>query len=106
MSENVKRESFSWEHSWQKLPKGGVIPEGGTSAAYETGSWRSYKPIFHPEACSHCLLCWVYCPDGAIRLEGDKVTGILYNYCKGCGICVHECPKEGALTLVLETVNA
>ena len=106
MTDSAKREPLVWERSWQKLPRGGVIPEGGTSAAYETGTWRSFKPIFNPDACSHCLLCWIYCPDAAIGLDGEKVTGILYDYCKGCGICVHECPKEGALTLVPDTIDS
>jgi len=37
------------------------------------------------------LLCWIYCPDGAIRQEGKQLV-VDYDYCKGCGICAHECP--------------
>jgi len=42
----------------------------------------------------------VFCPDGAIRWEsGGPVIDL--EYCKGCGICVVECPGR-ALVLVNE----
>ncbi|MEK7244234.1 MAG: 4Fe-4S binding protein, partial [Thermodesulfobacteriota bacterium] len=37
--------------------------------------------------------CWLYCPDVAVIREGD-VRRINYDYCKGCGICVVECPLD------------
>jgi pyruvate ferredoxin oxidoreductase delta subunit len=95
---------LDWQRSWEKIPRGGVIPAGGTSTAYETGTWRSFKPIWDAATCTHCLLCWVYCPDGAILVENDKVVGVAYEYCKGCGVCVHECPKEGAIAMAPEHV--
>jgi pyruvate ferredoxin oxidoreductase delta subunit len=42
----------------------------------------------------------MYCPDNAIRPEGDSFK-IFYKYCKGCGICAKECPKE-AISLLTE----
>ena len=35
--------------------------------------------------------CYYYCPDMAIRrvAGGYAVAG---DYCKGCGLCVQECP--------------
>ncbi len=74
------------------LTPGGIIPTGGTANEYVTGGWRSKKPIWKPEACVHCLTCWILCPDTAINAAKGKITGYNYNHCKGCGICVHECP--------------
>lgn len=43
--------------------------------------------------CIECDTCLVFCPDVAIaRAAGGGYT-IAYDYCKGCGICAHECPR-------------
>jgi Pyruvate/2-oxoacid:ferredoxin oxidoreductase delta subunit len=47
--------------------------------------------------CTFCDNCFQYCPDMAVR----RVTGgyaIAADYCKGCGLCVRECPT-GSLAL-------
>ena len=70
-------------------------------AAGKTGMWRVFKPVLNKEKCVKCLMCWVYCPEAAIkRLEDDSIE-IDYEYCKGCGICATECPR-GAITMVKE----
>lgn len=71
---------------------GAVITEPGSSARYETGSWRTFKPVVDAGKCNGCGLCWVYCPDAAIIKE--KPVSIDYRYCKGCGICANECPQK------------
>ena len=71
-----------------------------TTEENETGEWRSQRPVLDSEACNRCGLCWMYCPDQAVRPEGDSYR-ISYTYCKGCGICAEECPK-GAISLVVE----
>jgi len=71
-----------------------------TTEGNETGEWRSQRPVLDSETCNRCGLCWMYCPDHAIRPEGDSYR-ISYTYCKGCGICAVECPK-GAISLVVE----
>jgi len=87
---------------WKEIPIGLVL-EGGTSKKFETGDWRSDKPIWDPKKCTHCLICWIYCPDTAIIIKDGKVQGIDYRYCKGCGICAEECPpKIRAITMVRE----
>jgi len=91
-------------HTWKTIPPGGIIPEAGNSVEYNTGSWRTYRPVWDSEKCIHCLTCWILCPDSAIQAQGGKVTGIDYDHCKGCGICAHECPdKVKAITMVLES---
>ena len=87
---------------WKELPIGLVL-DAGTSREFETGDWRSDKPIWDAEKCTHCLICWVYCPDSEIIVKDGKVQGIDYKYCKGCGICAEECPpKVQAITMVRE----
>ena len=71
-----------------------------TTEGNETGDWRSQRPVLDYENCNRCGLCWMYCPDNAIKPEGDSYK-IDYKYCKGCGICNKECPK-GAITMVVE----
>ena len=45
-------------------------------------------------SCGTCIVCdncVVYCPDMAVkRVEGGYT--VLLDYCKGCGLCVKECP--------------
>ncbi|MBK8979917.1 MAG: FAD-dependent oxidoreductase [Planctomycetes bacterium] len=43
--------------------------------------------------CTRCDTCLVYCPEGIIRREAPGYE-VDYTYCKGCGICVEECPRR------------
>lgn len=44
--------------------------------------------------CTHCDTCLVYCPEGIVRRTTDGYE-LDHTYCKGCGICVSECPRKG-----------
>jgi 2-oxoacid:acceptor oxidoreductase gamma subunit (pyruvate/2-ketoisovalerate family)/2-oxoacid:acceptor oxidoreductase delta subunit (pyruvate/2-ketoisovalerate family) len=44
--------------------------------------------------CTQCDTCLVYCPEGVVR-RAESGYSLDYTYCKGCGICVHECPRKG-----------
>ena len=57
---------------------------------------------FNCGVCIHCDLCMIFCPDVAISLQenGDGYD-IALEYCKGCGVCVEECPR-GAMVMVRE----
>jgi len=91
------------EATYEKLPLAGVIEEAGTAHEYETGSWSTFRPVFHPEICIHCLFCWVYCPDSAILVnEKSEVIGIDYDHCKGCEICSVECPTKPEKAITIE----
>lgn len=50
--------------------------------------------------CIHCDSCVVVCPDLAIE-RADGGYRVLGDYCKGCGLCVKECPT-GAMDMVEE----
>lgn len=43
--------------------------------------------------CTQCDTCLVYCPEGIIRRAAPGYE-VDYSYCKGCGICVEECPRR------------
>ncbi|MFH0925971.1 MAG: 4Fe-4S binding protein [bacterium] len=90
------------EKGWKELPIGGIIVEPGNSDKYITGSWRSFRPIRDEEKCTNCLLCWIYCPDSAIKVKNGKVIEINMQHCKGCGICATECPIK-AITMEEES---
>jgi 2-oxoacid:acceptor oxidoreductase delta subunit (pyruvate/2-ketoisovalerate family) len=49
---------------------------------------------FHCGACISCDNCRLYCPDIAVRKSVEGEYSIDYDYCKGCGICVYECPRN------------
>ena len=70
----------------------GAVSEAGSMEKLYTGSWRTYAPITDFDACTHCHMCWIFCPDSAIVVEDGKKLGTDYQYCKGCGICATECP--------------
>lgn len=92
------------KETWKELTIGTINLNAGNSVVNLTGTWRSgRKPEFREEYCIQCFFCWVYCPHFAIKVEGDKVVGINYDYCTGCGLCSEECPpKEKAIIMVAE----
>lgn len=52
------------------------------------------KRCFNCGVCNMCDNCLVYCPDVAIARREDGFRYFIdYDYCKGCGVCVQECPR-------------
>ena len=52
--------------------------------------------------CLECDNCYGVCPDNAvIKLGPDQRYAIDLDFCKGCGLCVTECPS-GAIAMVPE----
>ena len=86
---------------WKDIPIGGLITDAGNSFRYKTGDWRSERPFVDKAKCINCLQCWVYCPDGSVLVENEKMAGYDYDHCKGCGICAHICPVK-AIEMVSE----
>ncbi len=89
------------KRSASELPKGDIL-DPGTAAEFETGSWRSEKPVWNSEKCIQCMFCWVACPDASILIKDGKVAGIDYEHCKGCGICSSECPVKPVKAILME----
>ena len=54
--------------------------------------------------CFECDNCFGVCPDNAvIKLGSGNRFKFNYDYCKGCGVCVAECPA-GAIEMVAEEI--
>lgn len=87
--------------NWKEVPIGGVVDTPASARQYETGTWRSNRPIVNHDKCINCMQCWLYCPDMSIKGETSeetrtkmKMTGIDLTYCKGCGTCAAICPVK------------
>ena len=79
---------------WQGLPLAGVVGPD-TSAQPRTGGWRTgVRPSVDLSACVNCLLCWLYCPDTAVLLDGTTFVGFDLDHCKGCELCAEVCPVD------------
>ena len=80
--------------SWSDLPIGGMA-DPTTAAQPRTGGWRTgLKPEVDLSRCVNCLICWLYCPDSAVLLDGTVFAGIDDEFCKGCELCAELCPTE------------
>ncbi|MBF0135056.1 MAG: NAD(P)-binding protein [Magnetococcales bacterium] len=54
--------------------------------------------------CFECDNCYSVCPDNSIiKLGPGRRFEFKYDYCKGCGLCVRECPC-GAIKIQLENI--
>ena len=78
---------------WQDLTIGGNIYTAGNAKEFKTGDWRSSTPVWIPEKCNHCGLCYPVCPEDSIPVnkECKREDFDLYS-CKGCGVCAKVCP--------------
>ncbi|HPQ81479.1 MAG TPA: NAD(P)-binding protein [bacterium] len=72
------------------------LSNGGFAEIHQAPSEETRKAelarCFHCGRCTECDNCYVYCPDAAIS---KKECGfeIDYYFCKGCGVCLKECPR-------------
>jgi len=59
----------------------------------------------HCGDCNFCANCWIFCPEASIQKAPDSAEAngyarfqVDYQTCKGCGICMRECPR-GAIVM-------
>ncbi len=87
--------------NYQMPASAGELPFGPSTEAgvllEPNAGWRVQRPVVDHEKCIKCMQCWVYCPEGVI----DRDINIDMDFCKGCGVCANECPKQ-AITMVKE----
>ena len=75
----------------------------------KNAGWRQLRPVVKEDACTACLQCYLYCPDGTIRKthaeKDDNSQAAVFidlDFCKGCGICCQVC-KFDAISMVPES---
>jgi NADPH-dependent glutamate synthase beta subunit-like oxidoreductase len=76
----------------ERLASGGEVQQGLAPAQALAEAQRCYSC----GRCIQCDLCVTWCPDLAVRHEGAGYT-VDADYCKGCGLCVRECPTGSML---------
>lgn len=80
-----------FELTWKDLETGCVVSQPGNAGQYKTGDWRSNRPVCDTTKCIRCGICYIFCPDMAIRRTEEGYFEADLYYCKGCGICAQEC---------------
>ena len=83
----------------QRLGTGGDDSIAATSKEVNLGLSRDAAlhdslRCFHCGQCTMCDTCLIYCPEVSIRRQVSEYGyHIDLDYCKGCGLCVKECPR-------------
>ena len=79
-----------------------AIHAAANSVEVRTGLWRVQRPVLDAARCKRCWwVCSEACPDSAIAVGADGLPAIDYEHCKGCLICVAQCPSH-AIEAMLE----
>ncbi|MBU0496416.1 MAG: DUF362 domain-containing protein [Candidatus Thermoplasmatota archaeon] len=92
---------FAWSHVKGHVATGmgGAIKNfgmGGVTKETKLRIHHSSRPVFNPDACTHCGICAEVCPFNALKITHntwEKKKGA----CFGCGVCVNNCTQQ-ALT--------
>jgi pyruvate ferredoxin oxidoreductase delta subunit len=89
------------ELAWRDLEIGSIITEPGNASQYQTGGWRTRRPVTDTNKCIKCGLCVIFCPEGCRYQAAEGHFDANLFYCKGCGICACECWTQ-AIAMVEE----
>jgi pyruvate ferredoxin oxidoreductase gamma subunit len=98
---SLPREGVLARPDWIELPAdvasvaAPVVHGGVNMAPGGTGLWRTLRPVVNESACHRCVwICGTMCPDGAITVGPSGHPRVDLEHCKGCMICVAECPSH------------
>ncbi len=79
---------------WREVVPGGLVTTPGSTARHTMAAWRAVRPEVDLTRCTHCMICWMLCPDDCFRTSEGKLLSVNMDHCKGCGICASECPRK------------
>lgn len=83
------------------------IHAAATSEVSQTGLWRTMRPVLESERCKGCVwICGSLCPDSVIERGEDGFPQIDYDHCKGCMICVVQCPSHAYVAISEQQAQA
>ena len=90
---------------WQELPRAGVVgpPRGRAAARRATGARPGSRSSTRRSA-STASSAGCTAPTRRSSSTGTTLTGIDYDVCKGCELCVEVCPA-GAIEMVSEVAS-
>jgi pyruvate ferredoxin oxidoreductase delta subunit len=101
MTETKKNNQKNLKKDYQRIL--GSVQKPVKGEAGSTGTWSSKKPNIDLDKCipaksgkPSCFNCWLYCPEGVVSRSIPPEIDL--EYCKGCGICMEECPVK-AITM-------
>jgi NADPH-dependent glutamate synthase beta subunit-like oxidoreductase/Pyruvate/2-oxoacid:ferredoxin oxidoreductase delta subunit len=83
-----------------KMPKAKVSRRTGSFEEVNLGfnedtAVEESRRCFNCGVCNLCDNCYIFCPDVAIQKGKEGELNIIdYDHCKGCGICMEECPRD------------
>ena len=84
-----------------------AIHAGLTSVEVSTGLWRTLRPVVDYSRCNRCWwVCSEFCPDSAIRVDAQGYPQIDYDHCKGCLVCVAQCPAHAIGAVAEQSAQA
>ena len=80
-----------WPEAWHEVTPGCMVLNPGSASTYKTGSWRAQRPIWENASASSAGSVICFAPKAAyLRTKKVSIPADM-DYCKGCGICAHEC---------------
>ncbi|MDD5312543.1 MAG: 2-oxoacid:acceptor oxidoreductase family protein [Dehalococcoidia bacterium] len=88
-----KQKSFKVDKvpGWRDLLVGCAVTDIGNTKRFCTGDWKSQHPEWDNTKCIKCGICSLFCPEACIHEQADWYFRADLFFCKGCGICAHEC---------------
>ena len=80
-------------NSWSAVSAGELAPAAHLEVLAALSA-DTERPVIELAKCKRCFLCYLYCPEAAMRLDAENFPHVDYEHCKGCMICYEECPTE------------